>query len=206
MAAPVSWKLTDAADQPVADVPVAVAVSTGGSVEPVSVSDPSGIVQLPSWTLSSLAGEQYVDLEVPGAGVSRVTVEAVADAPASLEKFSGDGQSAPVNDELPEPLVVRLLDQYGNGVNGMVVEWRTCEDEGGYNTSTDSEGYASAFQPTGPTPGVFCAKAISGVLTVQFTYTVTGTEPAPPTPGGVRAMPPASARQKPASVDGSSSR
>jgi Bacterial Ig-like domain (group 1) len=207
---PVSWKLTDLANQPVADAPVVISVS-GGSVEPVSASDPNGIVQPQSWTVPQTAGTQYVELAVTGGGVSRVTVEAVADAPSSLQKISGDGQSAPVNDELPLPLVVRVVDQYGNGVSGITVEWRTCDGIGDYNTPTDVQGYASAFQQTGPTPGEFCAMASSSGLVgspVQFTYTVTpGPEPAMAPPSGqLRGKPPTSERLKPVTRDRSTSR
>jgi hypothetical protein len=197
---PVSWTLTDAAGQPVADAPVAISVSPGGSVESVTASDPSGIVQLPSWTLSQTAGSQFVDLEVAGAEDSHVSIEALPDAPTSLQKTSGDGQSAPVNDDLPEPLVVRVVDQYGNGVMGVTVEWRTCDGTGDYNTLTDLGGYASAFQPTGPTPGTYCAMASSSGLAgspVQFSYSVQpGTAPPSPSPSGLLgAQPPTSARQ-----------
>ncbi|HEU4681135.1 MAG TPA: Ig-like domain-containing protein [Gemmatimonadales bacterium] len=191
---PASWTLTDAANQPVADAAVVISVSPGGSVEPVTASDPSGIVQLPSWTVSQVPGSQYVELEVPGVGVSRVTVEAVPDAAFRLQKTSGDSQSAPVNSTLLAPLVVQVLDQYGNGVSDVTVEWRTCDGIGGYNTLTDIGGHASAFQETGPTPGEFCAMASTAGLVdspVRFTYTVTGTDPPSPTSSGqLRAKPP----------------
>ena len=200
LAAPVSWTLTDAANQPVADAPIVISVSAGGSVEPVSTSDPGGVVQLRSWTISQTAGSQYVDLQVAGTQlVSRVTVEAIPDAAVGLQKTSGDGQSAPVNSDLPQPLVVRVVDQYGNGVSGVTVEWRTCDGTGDYNTPTDIGGYASAFQPTGPTPGEYCAMASGSGLAgspVQFSYTVTpGTAGSSSTTGHPAPMPPASARQ-----------
>jgi hypothetical protein len=200
LATAVSWTLTDAENQPVADAPVVISVSPGGSVEPVGASDPGGIVTLSSWTVSQTAGTQYVDLEVPGAVVARVSVEAVPDAAFRLQKTSGDNQSAPVNDDLPQPLVVRAVDQYGNGVSGVTVEWRTCDGVGDYNSVTDIDGYASAFQPTGPSPGEFCAMASSSGLAdspVQFSYTVTsGTAPASPSPSvQLQAKPPTSAPQ-----------
>jgi adhesin/invasin len=201
VAAPISWTLIDAANQPVADAPVVLSVSAGGSVEPVAASDPDGIVRLSAWTVSQIAGTQYVDLSVPGAEVSRVTVEAVPDAAFRLQKTTGDGQSAPINDDLPQPLVVRVTDQYGNGVGGVTVEWRTCDGIGDYNTPTDIEGYASAFQSTGPTPGEFCAMASSLGLVdspAQFSYSVTsGTEPvSPSTTSQLRAGPLAPAPER----------
>ncbi len=199
---PITWVLTDAANQPVADAPIVISVSAGGSVEAAGVSDAGGVVQLISWTVSQTAGSQFVDLEVGGAAVSRVSVEAIPDVAFRLEKTSGDGQSAPVNADLPLPLVVRVLDQYGNGVTGVTIEWRTCDGVGEYNTLTDIGGYASAFQPTGPAEGDFCAMASSSGLAgspAQFSYSVQpGPNPVTSAPGGVlRAIPPTSARQHP---------
>ena len=200
LVAPVSWTLTDAANQPVADAPVVISVSAGGSVEAASTSDANGVVQLQSWTVAQTAGSQYVELEVPGVGVSRVTVEAIPGAAHSLQYVSGDDQSAPVNSDLPQALVVRVVDQYGNGVGGTIVEWRTCDGVGDYNTPTDIGGYASAFQSTGPTPGESCAMASSSGLTgspIQFSYTAQpGPAPSSSSSSGqVRAIPPASSRQ-----------
>ena len=197
---PVSWKLTDAANQPVADAPVVISVSEGGSVESVSTSDANGIVQLPSWTVSQTAGRQYVDLQVAGTEGSRLSVEAIPDVAFRVDKFSGDNQSAPVNSDLPQPLVVKVTDQYGNGVSGVTVEWRTCEGVGDYNSVTDIGGYGSAFQPTGPMPGDYCAMASTSGLAgspVQFSYVVQpGTAPATVAPSGrLQAKPPAATRQ-----------
>jgi adhesin/invasin len=198
LAAPVSWTLTDAANLVVADAPVVISIN--GSGQPVSTSDPTGVVQLQSWTVSQTAGSQYVALEIAGAELSRVTVEAIPDVAVSLQMTSGDGQSAPVNSDLPQKLVVRVVDQYGNGVSGVTVEWRTCDGIGDYNSPTDIEGYASAFQSTGPTPGEFCAMASSSGLAgspVKFSYSVTsGAAPSSSSPSGqIRAIPPASVRQ-----------
>jgi hypothetical protein len=81
----------------------------------------------------------------------------------------------------------------------VTVEWRTCDGVGDYNTVTDVDGYASAFQPTGPSPGQFCAMGSNSGLAdspVQFSYTVTGTAPGSPSPSGLlQAKPPTSARQ-----------
>lgn len=207
LVSPLSWTLVDAANQPVADAPVTITVSEDGSVEPVSTtSDPTGVVQLQSWTLSQVAGSQYVELQLVGTQVvSRVTVDALPDAAFRLQMFSGDNQSAPVNSDLPQALVVRVVDQYGNGVGGVTVEWRTCENIGDYDTPTGVDGYASAFQSTGPTPGDYCAMASSfgqpgsplDGSPVQFSYTVEA-GPAPTTSSSsrqVRPIPPASARQ-----------
>jgi hypothetical protein len=141
-------------------------------------------------------------LDVHGGDRSRIQVEAVPDAAARLQMISGDAQSAPVDSELPLPLVVRVVDQYSNGVNGVTVEWRTCEGVGDYDVATDAGGYASAFQPTGPDPGTFCAMAsVSGLADspVQFTYTVlaaSGTTTPESSTSRLRAPPAPAARRR----------
>lgn len=177
---PAAWSLTDAAGLPVPDAPVTISVSPGNSVEPSSAaSDGSGIVQLQTWTVSQTAGEHRVQLQVAAGGTSRVTLLATPGAASRLEKTSGDGQSAPINSVLPAPLVVRVLDGFGNGVSGVLVQWRTCEGVGDYDAVTDAGGHASALQATGPEPGPYCTMASSPGLVdspVQFTYTATATE------------------------------
>ncbi|MBA3346822.1 MAG: Ig-like domain-containing protein [Gemmatimonadales bacterium] len=197
---PVSWSLKDAASQPVADAPVTVSVSPGGAVEPsTGVSDVDGIVQLQSWDVAPLASTQSVALEAADAGGSRVEIEAVPDVAFQLLKISGDNQSAEVNSDLPAPLVVRVVDQFQNGVSGATVQWRTCDGVGDYDPVTDVGGYASAFQATGAEPGTFCIMASSGELLdspIQFSFTATaatdGSVP-PPLNGQLQGATPAPA-------------
>jgi adhesin/invasin len=202
LAGPASWTLLDADGLTVADAPATLSASGGGSVAPASTtSDPSGTVQLTSWTLGHTAGTQSVDLDVAGAGSSSIEIEATPDAAARLLKVSGDSQSAPVDSELPVPLVVRVVDQYGNGVSGVTVEWRTCEGVGDYDAVTDAGGYASAFQSTGPDAGTFCGMASSSGLAdspVQFTYTAlaaSGTMTPEGSSSRLRARPPSDRRR-----------
>jgi len=177
---PVTWSLTDASGQPVVDAPAGISASPGNAVDPVSTSsNESGIVELRSWTVSQTAGEHSVEITVADAPISRVAIQAVAGAASRLQKISGDGQSAPVNSQLPEPLVVRALDEFGNGVSGVVVQWRTCEGVGDYDAVTEASGYASAFQDTGPEAGTFCGMASSAGLAdspIQFSFTATAAE------------------------------
>ncbi len=202
LASPASWTLIDADDQTVADAPADLSVSAGGSVAPSSTtSDADGIVRLQSWTVATTAGTQYVDLDVADAGTSRIEIEAIPDVAARLVKISGDSQSAPVDSELPAPLVVRVVDQYQNGVSGVTVQWRTCEGVGDYDAVTDAGGYASAFQSTGPDPGTFCGMAASSGLAdspVQFTYTVlaaSGTTTPEASTSRLRERPPSARRR-----------
>jgi hypothetical protein len=178
------WVLKDFADSSVADAPFTLAALAGGapagSVVPVNgTSDGSGTAQVQTWTLGTTAGDQYVEIRVTGPDVSaQVHVTATPAAAAKLVKISGDNppQSAPPDTALQNPFVVRVTDQFGNGVSGVTVQWRGCDGSGTYDPATDVEGYSSARQPTGSTPGTFCSRATSGSLEgspVEFTYTVT---------------------------------
>ena len=189
LANPVAWQVTDAAGLPVADVPTAVSVSAGSSIGSFSTtSDANGGVELQSWTVAQTAGVAYVDLDVSNAGSARAVVQVVPGAATQLVKISGDDQSAPAGSQLAEPLVVRVVDDFGNGVSGVTVEWRTCDGSGDYNVATDGAGFASALQTTGTEAGTLCVMASSAGLTgspVMFSYTVTSGEssvrvPAPP--------------------------
>jgi hypothetical protein len=180
---PLSWTLEDANGQPVADVPVVLSASPGNTVAPTTtISDENGVVRLQSWTVSQTAGEQSIDLEVPEVGSANVVIEAVAGPATTLLQVSGDNQSGPVNSELPQPLVVRVVDQFENGVGGALIQWRTCDGAGNYDAGTDGDGFSSAFQETGPEPGTYCVMATSAGLTgspVQFSFTVTSGADAP---------------------------
>jgi adhesin/invasin len=193
MAAPVSatvgttisnapaWVLKDTAGQTVADAPVTLSASAGNLIPAGSVvSDFSGIVQVQSWTLGTGTGDQSVVAAVAGTELAHtVHVNATAAAADSLQKTGGDNQTAPPNSELPVFLEVRVVDQYGNGVPGVTVQWRACDGSGDFDPPTDGDGFSSALQHTGPDTGTFCARAsVSGLKgsPVEFTYTVT---PAP---------------------------
>jgi hypothetical protein len=70
------------------------------------------------------------DLMFPGAllalaacGGGDLTLPGSAARPADLLPVSGDSQSARAGDQVPAPLVVRLIDDQGNPVPGGAVRW-----------------------------------------------------------------------------------
>lgn len=75
--------------------------------------------------------------------------------PTAIEKIAGDDQVGRVSQELPDPLVVRVLDDSGTPVSGVVVVWTA---QGGGSVSpesvpTDADGLAAAHRVLGPTAG-----------------------------------------------------
>jgi hypothetical protein len=176
-----SWVLKDAAGQPVADVGVSLSASAGTLVPTSATSDVNGAVQAQSWTLGTTAGEQFVEIAVLGLPPSRTTTTAVADVPTFLVYVSGNQQTAPPDSALEQHLVVRVTDQYGNGVSGITIQWRACDGSGGFDDQTGVDGFLAAHQPTGPQTGAFCTRATSipelDGSPVQFDYTVESQPP-----------------------------
>jgi adhesin/invasin len=178
---PTSWTLVDNSARPVPDADFTLSASSGGALSPSgTTSDLNGKVQLDSWTLGTAAGEQFVELKLPDGRAFRDSILVTADVPVSLRLVSGDNQSAPINSELPELLVVQVVDRFNNGVENVTVQWSTCDGTPGPAVPTDAGGLSSTRQPTGQQPSgaePFCARAsVDGLAgsPVEFHYTVTG--------------------------------
>lgn len=108
------------------------------------------------WTLGHAAGAQAVQASA-GTAYAAFAAEALPDQPAELRTESGDGQSGAAGDELVEPLVVALVDRYGNGVAGRTVAWAVTAGTGtleSTSTTTNIGGLAQTRYTLGTTPGM----------------------------------------------------
>jgi hypothetical protein len=176
----ITWTFRDAATRPVPDADFGLQLPSGGTVVAPQFSDEFGAVQLSNWTLGTTAGYQYLVLRLPDGREFRDSILATPDAAFNLVKVSGDNpiQSAPVNSQLPNQFVVRVLDRFGNGVANVPVQWSTCDGVAGPSVNTDESGYSGVNQPTGSQPSgdnPFCTRATAPVGTpVDFHYLVTG--------------------------------
>src|SRR5204863_89681 len=95
------------------------------SITPASVTTgPDGLAAAER-VLGSSSGTQTAQAAANGLAGSPVTFTHTAEPanPTSLVYVSGDGQSAPAGFQLPDTLLVRLLDDNGNGVGGKPVTW-----------------------------------------------------------------------------------
>jgi hypothetical protein len=177
----VAFTFKDAATRLVPDADYGLTLPQGGTTAPAPAgSDANGVVQITDWTLGTTAGYQYLELRLPDHRVFRDSILATPAPATDLVLFSGDNQSAPVSSELPQPLVVRAVDQFGNGVGGVGVTWATCPDNqpGAGDPVTDASGFATARQPTGAdATDQGCTQATATInnaaKVVQFHYTVT---------------------------------
>jgi Bacterial Ig-like domain (group 1) len=153
----------------------------GGSVDPgSSTTGPDGKAST-SWTLGSAIGSQSATATVEGLEGSPVsfTATAAAGRATRLVLVSGNNQSGSPNQELAQPLVVRLEDADGNGVSGRAVSWVIGSGGGevSANTSTtDPNGEAQVRWKLGPTAGLNTLNAVvSGVGFVTFRATAGST-------------------------------
>ena len=94
---------------------------------------------------------------------------------AALALVSGNGQTAPVSTQLPQPLVVRVTDQYGNPVIGANVEFSDGGVGGSFANSpfsTGTTGTASASYITPPGPGSVMIQATTAGVSNPIVFSL----------------------------------
>ena len=106
----------------------------------------------------------------------------------TIEMAGGTGQTAPVGQSLPNPLVVVVTDDAGAPVEGVSVSWSA---QGGGSVSattaaTGSNGRASVERVLGPTAGEQTTTAsVAGLEGSPVTFVATATDDAPPPLGTI---------------------
>jgi hypothetical protein len=150
-----------------------------GSVDPSeSTTGPDGLAST-SWILGRSVGQQRATASSGALDGSPVRFIATA-GPGTATRLvlvSGNRQSAAPGRELPEPLVVRIVDREGNGVPGRAVSWVVGAGGGSVTSATSTtngKGEAETRWTLGPSPGLNTLNAVvSGidVSVVGFTAT-----------------------------------
>jgi len=166
---------------PAAGVEVMWAVAPGnGAINPTSTTNEQGIAT-GLWTMPTTSGAQSATASLAGASGSPVTFAATA-APGAAETFAiqaGNNQSVPASTEAGEPLIVRIEDQYGNGVDDVDVAWSIISGVATLSattSTTDLNGRASITVTAGATPGPVVIRSIPNSppgASEDFTLTVT---------------------------------
>ena len=99
------------------------------------------------------------------------------DSPGTVEIVRGNAQEGLPGTTLPNPLIVRLLDEAGNGIPNRTVVWVVNSGSGTIDPAsgmTDAEGFASAEWTLGTAAGIQRVEAqVPGVGTAIFTATNT---------------------------------
>lgn len=155
--APLSVGVSDRLGNPIAGLAVSFSVAAGGgSVGNASVTTTAQGRAQTTWTLGTVAGSpQTVVASAQGKSTS-FSATAVAGPPDSLLKVSGDNQSAPAGAALPESLVVKVADRFGNPVSGHTVSFSVLTGGGSVSPSsggTGSNGRFATRWTLGSTPG-----------------------------------------------------
>ncbi len=160
-------RVTDVAGNGIAGYLVHIRVvsgggNIGGDTELDLATNSEGYLRV-TLTLGPDAGvdNNVVEISAPNLEGSpiRFVASAVASDPFQLVKVSGDSQTAAAGTPLPEPLVVRVTDEFGNPVAGHTVRFSVVSGGGSFGgaqsleVATDDSGRASAVYTLGPQPG-----------------------------------------------------
>lgn len=131
------------------------------------VSDEQGLAQV-NVTVGTIAGADLYTIAASSEDIRGrplvgspilFSASAVPGPPAELKKIAGDGQSAPVNTALEQPLRVQVTDQYGNGVTGVNVLFQVISGAGAIEgvrqkaVAVNSQGYAQVIFTLGSVAG-----------------------------------------------------
>ena len=162
-------RVTDSRDRPVQSTRVAFVILAGGAgadvIPDTAFTDADGRARA-RWVLGSLAGLQRVEARVLGkvaAGTLKATFDATAlpDTPDTVVAVKGQNQTATVGQVLPDSLVVRVTDRFGNPIAGRPVTWAAIGggSVSAASTVTGADGRTGVLRTLGPAAGPQSATA-----------------------------------------------
>lgn len=127
--AAVRVRVSDAFGNPVAATPVTFVVTGGGgSTAPAALQTDGQGVAATIWTLGNALGAQTLRVD---AGAASTTVDATATVvPAQVIIEAGDDQRAPVDEPVPIPPAVRVVDAQANPAPGVPVTFTVLSGDG----------------------------------------------------------------------------
>ena len=171
VANPLVVRVNDAQGRGVAGVAVAFSVTQGGgAVGAGSVTTGADGQASTSWTVGTTAGsaqQARAQVSSPALGPINFAATVVAGPAAKLERVSGDGQQSTQNGPLPQPLIVRVLDQYDNVVTGRAVTWTVLTGGGSVNpaaSTSQANGEAQTTWTLGPAGPQTAEASATGLL------------------------------------------
>jgi hypothetical protein len=168
--------LEDAHGNPVQGAAVffRIIAGSGSLTQQSSITNVNGIAET-FWILGTDAGEGRVEAgvgDLPTVVFSSATTPA---SPATVSKVAGDSQQGAVGESLPEALVVRVADRFGNPTPGTQVHWSVSKGQAafaGVADVTDAAGLSSAQVTLGSVAGVLEVVArVDGTQGAAFSVT-----------------------------------
>jgi adhesin/invasin len=148
-----------------------------GTTDPATSITSSTGVATTTWTLGTAAGQQAVQASF-GATSATFTATAEPGPAASFGIGSGDSQSAGINSAFSQVLAAQVTDQYGNGIEGIQVNWAVQSGSvtiGAGSSVTNTSGLAALQVTAGPTVGPAVVRATTAAVAgnVDFNLSVT---------------------------------
>ncbi len=177
-------RVEDSSNNPIQGQTVTFRVTSGGgSVSSTTdTTDASGQAGT-TLTLGSSSGTNTVEASVSGVS-SVVTFTATAEQVSVANRLvieEGDNQAGELNRLLPSPLVVQLLDQNGDPIQGITIEFEITEGNGLLSprtTRTDSQGFAQVNFTPRSTGNIEVEASVRGIDTISpVTFSISGGSP-----------------------------
>jgi len=162
-------QVNDRLGNAISGVTVTFTVSqNGGSVVPASgTTDGTGQIAT-VWTLGTHSGDHTVTAApATGSGSAAFSAVAQADVADSVFAASGNDQTGVVDGQLPNPLVAKVVDQYGNAVAGHSVTFTPGANFGTAlptSATTDAAGQAATTWTLGSPSGAQSLEVTAGGL------------------------------------------
>lgn len=173
--APIVVKAKDSAGNSVPNASIAFSDGVGGTFSPnPGITGSTGQTSV-TYTLPTVAKSLTVTAS-NGSVSDRLTEAATAASPALVTIIQGNNQTAHPNNKLPKTLIVKVTDQYGNGLSGLTVNFTDNSAGGSFSNSapvTSATGQVTVTYTTGPTQGTVTIDATYSTLpSAVFTETV----------------------------------
>jgi hypothetical protein len=127
-----------------------------------------------AYTLPTKAQTVTITASTSGYTPSSLKVTALPGSPTAIGLLSGGNQTGTAGQPLPLPIVVRLRDQYNNGVIGLQVSFSANPAGGGFSVNpvtTGTNGQASVVYTLSTTPGKVIVTASYSTLKININET-----------------------------------
>ena len=174
-----SVKVLDDKGKPMQGVAVNFEVTAGGGTVAVpQVSTDATGVASSTWTLASSTGTNTLVARSGSLAPVTFTVNALADAPATIAAVAGNVTTGTVGAVLNPAPGVRLTDRHGNPVQGALVTFSGPGAIAGLVQTTDAQGVARPASWTlGGLAGVQNLTAVAGALSTTLAVTASAGPP-----------------------------
>ena len=181
LANPFVVEVRDQFEAPLEDATVTFAITAGGGTLSTgsATTDANGRAES-TLTLGNEPGTNTVEVSVEGGAETEIfNAEATRPppTPTTLSMVSGDDQEDSTGGTSMDPLVVEVIDQDGDPLEGVTVTFTILGEDGSQSTTTvttDEKGRAEITLPPGTDPGTYTVTAsVEGIgETVTFTVVV----------------------------------